>query len=1681
MLSKLFYGRRAFIFFTVLIVQQLSGMQEAVLIEPVMSIVLEGTTRPLSMRAVWNHIDHFVIRDQQAGAPNRLAVHGFHYYGSRKFQESHPDITEQKKGTLIKINRSLWLFTINDIGSWHRAFLISGDKGCEKTFFPATWNKKQILDFLSESARSAVCIDTKCCDWGKEYQYKASVGKGLSIRYIIHTDSDGSHVRLISAYPLLDVTELEKSEVFKDKIRQLKQLQAKERIEEKERESAARMVPAADASVKVLNPKQNVIDAIKNSDIDELYNLREKGVSFAVIDMAGNSGLHYAVESEDYLVALFLLDSGVVNHANKEGITPLMKAIDCSMIEAVSLLINSGAKLDVVDTYNKTALMHAVRLASKKNSHAAVIARMLLAAGADPNIQDGNNKDTALMQALGYDDLELVHVLLDFGADYSTIRNRKNNTASDIESKKYKDAKIKPLQSWDSKKTAWIKEHNATDFLYCVKARHRLMVEKSLKAGQSDNPEQALWYALENNDEKMVALLLAHGADPRTALHQNVGGYKVSADIKTRLNKRASELVQEQEWAEAKQEKEAEERYSLFVRHLRENTLEKCDRQICAEYKERRDSTGFTPLLYAVNAGFHAAVAHLLKQGVNLHAVDAMQYDALAIACKRRESQMISLLLGQGSFNEQIVRDHFKRLLLNTKSHDDVSVLRPFVTHRLREVLAVLESSLLSGDRVCIGAFKKSGIISQEAFVTFIFDCIAKGKIQLFAALAHEYPELLTAQNNKKQNPITAAADSNEIGIVRICFQLGILANTADGAGRTPLSYATVSPVKQEIERKIEQEKKEQAEHNKQELNSKLKAEGWPAAVRAAALNDTAALHAMRNENTDALDIPTPQGEMPLHVAVRTKQYAAFNECLGRKKQLNAVDNDGYTPLMLALEDENYEYAQLLLETGASAWWLPGTCLTCTALLSIKNGVPEHLRRHLAELEAEHLRFGTELQLKIFEENPEALLHPSFVVAWREAAVVKKYDVLLKLRKNSTITLLIRRLLDAQIQFPQERIFDLFCIACQNKAEELVSRLLAQLSKECVHQLGSERKRTALHEAARYGCLKLIGELIERYGLPVDLLIEDDVTPLAEAIHHGQFEAVCLLLERFKANIQHRVSERVQDHTIAELTMAAVAAKAGQTEILRLLLDKDRSLIDSRDAIGATLIHYALISFDKVGEKGRELIQMLIRDYKIDPALRLTGGPIAGSTPVHVAAAMKNTFALRTMLDECRPLVMARNKYGHTPLHFAAGYGAVENIVILIDKYGADPEVITDTGETILHRAAIAGRNEVVELLGKKCKKLLMTKDHTGYTALHHAAQAGHLSCIHALLAACDNDEERMKMMTECNEDGYAPVHVAACFDAVDVVRFFVHHYKFHTLNGKNNQYPLHVAAYHGAQKTIDFLLSEHENQLDITDLGQRTPLMAAAVGGSAVGLRALLKNSAKPAKGRAGFRIPLNHSPKIDVRQAGTSFTALHYAANTNVEAVEVLLSHGAHIEARNLTGMTPLHMAAVCGKLDVFNFLIAHGADLTARDFRQCSVLHYAAGDNREDIVRVLLTKYKVDINAPGRNGMTALHEAAFFGRSSMVKLLIEHGADLRARRERDGNMPIHCLALKPKQTDCLVPDSQINTSEKCAILEMFFEKGVSFDERNSLDQTPVNLAYASGQSELVSALLKHGGLVV
>jgi ankyrin repeat protein len=245
--------------------------------------------------------------------------------------------------------------------------------------------------------------------------------------------------------------------------------------------------------------------------------------------------------------------------------------------------------------------------------------------------------------------------------------------------------------------------------------------------------------------------------------------------------------------------------------------------------------------------------------------------------------------------------------------------------------------------------------------------------------------------------------------------------------------------------------------------------------------------------------------------------------------------------------------------------------------------------------------------------------------------------------------------------------------------------------------------------------------------------------------------------------------------------------------------------------------------------------------------------------------------------------INARDADGNTPLILAALYAGPDCVELLL-KRGSDPNAANKAGVTPLIRAA-ANLQKARLLLAAGAKVQVRTE--LGNTPLILAARRhGNAPTVRLLL-------ERGAGVTERNRLGISAILAAAASGDLATVQ---------ALLDKG-------ADVNDAPKV--------PNPADEIFAGLRTPLMWAAYRNDLPMLRLLLERGADPNQATA----------------LGTPLT--HAAWHDSVEAAQVLLDHGAHVNSRDrFADLTALHWAAATDspRPELVQLLLAKGADPNA-----------------------------------------------------------------------------------------------------------------------------------------------------
>lgn len=207
-------------------------------------------------------------------------------------------------------------------------------------------------------------------------------------------------------------------------------------------------------------------------------------------------------------------------------------------------------------------------------------------------------------------------------------------------------------------------------------------------------------------------------------------------------------------------------------------------------------------------------------------------------------------------------------------------------------------------------------------------------------------------------------------------------------------------------------------------------------------------------------------------------------------------------------------------------------------------------------------------------------------------------------------------------------------------------------------------------------------------------------------------------------------------------------------------------------------------------------------------------------------------------------------------------------------------------------------------------------------------------------------------------------------------------------------------AARKGELPRVQSLLSKQPQLLDSQDDFKRTSLLYAAKAGHAKVVQYLLKVGSKSACLRDFYDL-----------------TAVHWAAMyAKNDVLKVFAEHKIDLNCRAMEGQTPLHMAM--GNMfsnapkheDTVELLVSLKVDVNAQDNNGRAPLHVGASlVGKAESVRALLDSSKeVKVDLRSKDGSTALHTAAAFGRADIAEMLLAKGANPTLKRD-DGKTPI------------------------------------------------------------------------
>ncbi|THZ58378.1 purine and uridine phosphorylase [Aureobasidium pullulans] len=474
-------------------------------------------------------------------------------------------------------------------------------------------------------------------------------------------------------------------------------------------------------------------------------------------------------------------------------------------------------------------------------------------------------------------------------------------------------------------------------------------------------------------------------------------------------------------------------------------------------------------------------------------------------------------------------------------------------------------------------------------------------------------------------------------------------------------------------------------------------------------------------------------------------------------------------------------------------------------------------------------------------------------------------------------------------------------------------------------------------------------------------------------------------------------------------TPLALAAQSGHVDVVQYLLDQHANVhLTTEDWSYA----YSGTALQSAAANGHIAIAMnLLKHGAHVNAFSRWGTALASAVTLP-----GNIEMVRTLLNNGAG-VESQDGQGRTALQLAASCGSCDIMLELLAR-GADINA-QGTDGTALTQAAMGGHTAAVEMLLERGAELDI-EEGTTFTALQVAAFHGHKDVVQRLLdskadanASCSRGSVLSLAIAYCEE--YA-LQFLSCYeidkplsvDMMEVGRFHprsrnevvfsfvttLYSVDASTTWTKELYEEVGLAVEKNRNNIVQLLLENGANINGSDSCVSPTPLQMAILGGNTSLVKILLDAGA-------------------DIQVPGEYLDLFHLEDEYHRrDLMRQLSTHEILVDQADPCELTVLQAAAYMGSCEIVRMLLDHGAHINTPSKSGCALSLAIIGEH-QDIVALLLEKRA---NVDGADGCpTPLERAVFLGCNSTVQLLIDHGARAGARALIDAALFGHTRMIK------------------------------------------------------------------
>jgi ankyrin repeat protein len=584
----------------------------------------------------------------------------------------------------------------------------------------------------------------------------------------------------------------------------------------------------------------------------------------------GLAPIHHAIMNNHAGLISFLFDKNVdINIKSSSGATPLHEAMRTGNIDNINMLLEKGANVNAVDAKGNTPLHTGI----PSHVHREVVT-ILLNKGADPNLRDEHGDTPLHIAVILNRSNEIVQAILNGGSDVH-IRNIDGKTPLYIAVQEGRTTLIPVLLSYGSEVFA-ADNSGVTPFDIAARtndsAFNLLVVPETVN--QRDAGGNTMLHAVVKNRGNPIQLskILEHRAqvdarnsDGDTALHLAVRmNQRENGEF---LISRAANIFSVNSSGESPLYLALSDSNGVREWIINPNTI------------IARDGLGNNMLHYAAQWGLNNAIPTIIRYGIPVNEGNATGETPLFYAAKTDSVPTIKTLL-ENNAN------------LGARDTQGNSVLHAAVRWNAEKSAALFISSGID-----INVYSLNGN-------TPLHDAVALGMSDIETLLIKEGANL-EVRNVDGNTPLMEAVRGGIIPSIEKLIQNGADTSTRNIRGDTPLHIAVGLERLELVNILLRSNASIHARNTRNRTPFQLSLGISPRMV-------STLLTANR------INIPDDMGNSALHIALQERVSAdIIRTIITQGARLNAVDNNGKSPLRVAVDMELWEQAKALSDAGA--------------------------------------------------------------------------------------------------------------------------------------------------------------------------------------------------------------------------------------------------------------------------------------------------------------------------------------------------------------------------------------------------------------------------------------------------------------------------------------------------------------------------------------------------------------------------------------------------------------------------------------------------------------------------------------------------------------------------------------------------------------------------------------------